>query len=66
MSNKVKDFLLGMIAVIVLSIIAVGCVHYATSSKAWYANNHIGSCDGTENCGCYEKLIKIDKERAGK
>lgn len=66
MSNKVKDFLLVTIAVITLSLIAVGCVHYATSPEVWYAGKHIKSCNGTDNCGCYEKLIKADKERAGK
>lgn len=66
MSNKVKDFLLGMIAVIILSITVVCCVHYATSSKAWYAGTHTEGCNGTNDCGCYEKLIKADKERAGK
>ena len=66
MSNKVKDFLLGMIAVIILSITTVVCVHYATSSKAWYAGSHTEGCNGTNDCGCYEKLIKMDKERAEK
>ena len=66
MSNKVKDFLLGTIAVIVLSLIAVGCVHYATSPEAWYSGSHTEGCNETNDCGCYEKLIKADKERAGK
>lgn len=66
MSNKVKDFLLVTIAVIVMSLIAVACTHYATSSKAWYAGSHTEGCNGTNDCGCYEKLIKADKERAEK
>lgn len=66
MPNKVKDFLLVTIAVIVMSIIAVACTHYATSSKAWCAGSHTEGCNGTNDCGCYEKLIKADKERAGK
>ena len=66
MSKSVGDFLLGTIAVITLSLIAVGCVHYATSSKAWYAGSHTEGCNGTNDCGCYEKLIKADKERAEK
>lgn len=64
--SKIKDFLLVTIAVITLSLIAVGCVHYATSSKAWYAGSHTKDCSGTNDCGCYEKLIKADKERAEK
>ena len=66
MPNKVKDFLLVTIAVIVMSIIAVACTHYATSSKAWYAGSHTEGCNGDDDCGCYKKLIKADKERAGK
>ena len=66
MSKSVGDFLLGTIAVITLSLIAVGCVHYATSSKAWYAGSHTEGCNGTNDCGCYEKLIQMDRERAGK
>lgn len=66
MSNKVKDFLLVTIAVIVMSLIAVACTLYATSSKAWYAGSHTEGCNGTNDCGCYDKLIKTDKERAGK
>ena len=66
MSNKVKDFILVTIAVIVTSIAAVGCVHYATSPEAWYAGSHTEGCNGTNDCGCYEKLIKADKERAEK
>ena len=66
MSNRVKDFLMGMIAVIILSVATEVCVHYATSSKAWYAGSHTEGCNGTNDCGCYEKLIKMDKERAGK
>lgn len=66
MSNKVKDFLLVTITVIVTSIAAVGCVHYATSPEAWHAGSHTEGCNGTNDCGCYEKLIKADKERAEK
>ena len=64
--SKVKDFLLVTIAVIVMSIAAVACTHYATSSKAWYAGSHTEGCNGDDNCGCYQKLIKADKERAEK
>ena len=66
MSNKVKDFILVTITVIVTSIAAVGCVHYATSPETWYAGSHTEGCNGTNDCGCYEKLIKADKERAEK
>lgn len=61
MSNKVKDFLLVTIAVIVMSIAAVACMYYATSPEVWYTGEHTKDCNGTNDCGCYEKLIKADK-----
>ena len=64
--SKVKDFILVTIAVITLSLIAVGCVHYATSPETWYAGSHTEGCNGTNDCGCYKKLIQMDRERAGK
>lgn len=66
MSNKVKDFLFGVLFIIILSIIMGGCLYHATSPEAWYAGEHTEGCNGTDNCGCYEKLIQMDKERAGK
>lgn len=63
MSNKIKDFVLVTVAVIVMSIAAVACTHYATSSKAWYAGSHTESCNGDDDCGCYEKLIQMNRER---
>ena len=66
MSKSVGDFLLGTIAVITLSLIAVGCVHYATSPEAWYAGSHTEGCNGTNDCGCYKKLIQMDREGAVK
>ena len=66
MSNKVKDFLLGALLVIVLSVVMGGCLYHCTSAEYWYAGMHTEGCDGTDNCGCYEKLIQMDKERAGK
>lgn len=66
MSNKVKDFILVTVAVVVISIVAVGCVHYATSPETWYAGSHTEGCNGTNDCGCYEKLIQMDREGAVK
>lgn len=66
MSNKVKDFLLGALFFIVLTVVMGGCLYHATSPESWYAGMHTEGCDGTDNCGCYEKLVKMDKERAGK
>lgn len=66
MSNKVKDFIVGVIATIIFAVIMGGCIWYGTSPEVWYAGEHTEGCDGTDNCGCYEKLIQMDRERSGK
>lgn len=37
---------------------------YVTSPEYWYAGMHTDGCDGSDNCGCYEKLLEMDRERA--
>ena len=66
MSEKVKDFIVGAIAVIIFAVVMGGCLYHCTSAEYWYAGEHTEGCDGTDNCGCYEKLVQMDKERAGK
>lgn len=63
---KVKDFLFGAMIIIALSVAMGSCVMYCTSPEVWHTGEHTEECDGTNNCGCYEKLIQMDKERAGK
>lgn len=66
MSERMKEFLVGVIVTIAFTAIIGGCLYHATSPEVWYAGMHTEGCDGTDNCGCYEKLIQMDKERAGK
>lgn len=66
MSNKVKDFLFGALFFIVLSLVMGGCLYHCTSAECWYAGEHTDGCDGTDNCGCHEKLIQMDRERNSK
>lgn len=61
MSNKVKDFLSGLLFVIILTVAMGGCIYYCTSDKVWYAGEHTINCDGSDDCGCYEKLLKAGK-----
>jgi hypothetical protein len=35
-----------------------------TSPEYCYAGMHTEGCDGSEKCGCYEKLLEMDRERA--
>lgn len=51
-----KDFLMGALAVILFAVAFAGAVLYATSAEVWYAGEHTAGCDGTDNCGCYERL----------
>ena len=36
-------------------------VMHATSAEVWYAGEHTEGCDGSQNCGCYKKLLEMDK-----
>lgn len=69
MSNKVKDFIYGVIAVIILTAAMGGCLYHATSPESWYAGMHDSKCGNTlygEKCHCYERFLEADKERTGK
>lgn len=36
---------------------------YATLAEIWYAGEHIAGCDGSQECGYYEKLLAQDAAR---
>lgn len=61
---KIKDFILGVIATVVFAVIMSCCLYHCTSAEYWYAGEHTEWCNGSNDCGCYEKLVKMD--RAGK
>jgi hypothetical protein len=52
-----KKFLMGTLAAVAFAAAIVWAVMYATSAEAWHAGEHTSGCDGTEHCGCYERLI---------
>lgn len=69
MSNRVKDFIYGVIAIIVLTVVMGGCLYHATSPEVWYAGKHDSKCENTlydEECHCYERFLEADRERTGK
>lgn len=35
---------------------------YATSAEVWYAGEHTAGCDGSQECGCYKKLIEMERK----
>lgn len=52
-----KDFLTGALAAVIFTAAFVGAIFYATSAKVWHAGEHTAGCNGTDNCGCYERLV---------
>jgi hypothetical protein len=39
-----------------------GGLMYATSAKCWYAGEHTKGCNNSDDCGCYKKLLAMDKQ----
>lgn len=37
---------------------------WSTSPEVWYAGKHTSGCDLTENCGCYEKLLEMERAKS--
>lgn len=66
MSERMKDFVVGVIVTVIFAVVMGGCLYHSTSAEYWYAGEHTEGCNGSNDCGCYEKLVKMDKERAGK
>lgn len=58
-----KDIICKIVAFIIFAALFFGCLLYGTSAKVWYAGEHTVGCDGTDDCGCYERLINSEKDR---
>ncbi len=52
-----KNILINVLATVAFAAAIVWTVMYATSAEAWHAGEHTSGCDGTDACGCYERLI---------
>jgi hypothetical protein len=51
-------------AVLMGSLVVVGmfaAIMHATSAEVWYAGEHTEGCNGSLDCGCYKKLLELDK-----
>jgi hypothetical protein len=57
---KMKEFILGTLAVLLFAALIVAVVFCGTSAEAWYAGEHTSGCDRSDNCGCYAELIKTE------
>jgi hypothetical protein len=61
--NK-KEWLLWVAVNVVLLAVDVGVMAWATEPEQWYSGMHVEGCAGYDTCGCYEKLLEMDRERA--
>lgn len=57
-----KNILIHALATVVFAAAIVWAILHATSAEAWYAGQHTAGCDGTDACGCYERLIGGEAE----
>lgn len=58
MKEKVET----IVGIVIFAIIIVIAFYVGTSKEFWYAGKHDSKCEFTENCGCYERFIKTEKE----
>lgn len=58
-----KDYIYCALAVLGFCALLLFAVLYGTSDKAWYAGKHTAGCDGTDNCGCYERLVAGERAK---
>lgn len=61
-----KNIILHAVAVGILAVAMGGCLWCATSAEYWYAGEHTEGCNNSDNCGCYEKLLAMDKQTHNK
>jgi hypothetical protein len=62
--GKTKMKLKEVFIALAITAVLFGLLMYATSAKVWYAGEHTAECDGSADCGCYEKLLEMDRENA--
>lgn len=58
-----QDVIKACFVMAVIVAMTFAAVLYATSPAVWYAGKHVRSCNGSENCGCYEKLKAAAMDR---
>lgn len=68
MTDAKKEFLTGLIAVVVMLVVLFLAVWKFTSAECWYAGMHDSKCEyalymGKKKCHCYERLVAADKNR---
>lgn len=62
--SKVGAILRGLLVLVIFLAVMFAAIWYATSAEVWYAGEHIKSCDGSQDCGCYKKLLELDRKNA--
>jgi hypothetical protein len=65
MKEKVKNFVVGVIMLIILMVIMGGCLYHATSAESWYAGMHDSKCEtaGYGECGCYDRFMEREANK---
>ena len=58
-----KEIISSIIAGVLFAALLFGAVLYGTSAEVWYAGEHTVGCNGTDNCGCYERLQSGEIDR---
>ena len=58
-----SEIFAAIIVSIVFSLLIILAILWATAPEQWYAGMHTQGGDGTDDCGCYEKLLEHDKNR---
>lgn len=63
MRKIIKDTAVFFICTAVCSGLLFLAVWHGTSAEVWYAGQHTEGCDGSQDCGCYKKLLAQDAAR---
>lgn len=56
-----KETILSILGTILFFVIIIAMLKFAFSPEVMCAGEHMKGCDGTNNCGCYEKLIEAER-----
>jgi hypothetical protein len=60
--QKLKKAILAVFVYVILQALTIAAMWYGTSAEVWYAGMHTATCDNSQDCGCYAKLIAMDNE----
>ena len=59
-----KEKLLFGAYVVLMGAAWVGILHGITSPEYWHAGEHTAGCNGTDECGCFDRLMEAEKKNS--